>query len=203
MSLATQPPSATAQPRDSAGRFEGERLDLEAVPAILATTVGILLKDPGRTLVLAWGDLAARRAEYLVTVEVIPGCADFVRITAMGAPPTSARFIRHQWPDGSTRFYSWYCPECATRVRSLFVAGVRTNALTFKIACRWCLHLRYMAQGGGNTRKVLIRTLAALPVEEPLPRGPLVPSIITSDPRELRRFRNLSVAVGAVSGCVG
>lgn len=191
------------QPRDRAGRFDGERLDLERVPTIPANIVWALLREP-RTVVLVWVGATANVAEYVVTADLIPGRAGCVSLTALGAPASSARFIRQPLPTGAHRLV-WLCPSCGSRTRYLYPAGWRYDALTFTIGCRRCLNLRYQVQGGANAKKALTRRLVGVAPGYPLPRGPLVPTAITSDPNELRRFRNISVAEapsGVTSGSV-
>jgi len=186
--IGTQP-----QPRDRYGRFDGCRVDLEHVPVIPASTVRILLRNPHRSLVLVWSGGAANVAEYVVMLDTVLGIHDTVRIAALAAQPVSVRFIRQPCPKGAVRL-AWRCPACDRRTPHLFVAGLRDDALTLGIACRICSGLRYAVQGGLIIRKRLTRALAGVEPDRPLPRSLLVPHVITSDPKALQRFKNLSVA---------
>lgn len=196
--------SAQVQPRDRRGQFVGERLDLECVPLVPATAMRMLLRNPRRTLVLIWAGDAANRAEYVVTLDAVPGIHDTIRIAALAAHPVTVRFVRQACPKGAVRLV-WRCPACGRCTPHLFVAGFRDDGLRFGIACRICSGLRHWVQGGSVIRKRLTRTLAGLEPDRPLPRSPLVPHVITSDLRALKRFKNLSVAEapdGAPSGVV-
>jgi hypothetical protein len=181
-----------AQPRDQAGRFDGaERFNVEDLPMIPAPAAFLLFRAPQRPLALVWADQTGRVAEYAAVLDVVPGVRDLVRISALGAQPVCARVIRYRIAHGCQRPL-WLCPACTRRARYLFI-GFRPNTETLIVGCRICLALRHRAQGGARTPKALLRTLAGLEPDVPLPRDLRIPTLMSSHRKDLRRFKNLAV----------
>jgi hypothetical protein len=195
--------SAQPQPRDRAGKFQGDRFDIERLPAVSTHAASRLLRDPRNSLILVWAG-APDVAEFVATVDVVPGGRDFIRFTALGVEPGSVRVIRQRVPGGGQRLM-WLCPVCiTTRARLLFV-GLKHDASGLIVGCRTCLGVQFMSRGGSKIRKALTRHLAGIEPKAPIPRNLCLPTMITSDRKTLRRFRNLVITEapdGVPSGIV-
>jgi len=182
-----------SHPRDRSGRFNGERVNAEAVPAIPAFIARTLLMDPRRIpLVLLWvAPDDPHTAEYVVGLAAHPQ-RNAVVIAGLGQPAVTASVVLANRRQGGT-LCTWRCPNACGNTRSLFTFGLRYGRPALSVGCMDCLRLTYGCQGGAQTPKTLLRRLIGVEPGTPLPRDLLIPDIITADPeRDLKKFRNIA-----------